>query len=86
MHILVHVMNSGPHLNHDGVTSGNYCMVTGFELSHSEECLQQRCQDSAGVSKPILIVLSQYQKQATVAWDTVDPCLLAEDRGPCCHG
>lgn len=72
MLILVHLMNSGPHLNHDGVTSGNYCMVTGFELSYSEECLQQRCQDSAGVSKLILTVLSQHQKQTTVAWDTVD--------------
>lgn len=70
--ILVRLMNSGPHLNHDGATSGNYCMVACFELSYSEKCLQQRCQDSAGISKLVLIVLSQYQKRATVAWDMVD--------------
>lgn len=70
-HILVHLMNSGPHLNRDGVTSGSYCMVTGFKLSYSEECLQQRCQDSAGIPKQILTVLPQYQKQATVAWDSM---------------
>lgn len=70
-HILVHLMSSGPRLTRDSLTSGSYCTVTGFEFSYSEECLQQRCQDSAGMSKLALIVLSQYQKQATVAWDMV---------------
>lgn len=64
-------MSSGPHLTHHSVTSGSYCMVTGFGFNYSEEYLQQRCQDSAGMSKPAFTVLSQYQKQATVAWDMV---------------
>ena len=31
MGVLAPLMNSGLHLNRDGVTSGSYCMVTGFE-------------------------------------------------------
>lgn len=77
--VLVHLVNSGPHLNHDDMTSGNSCMETGFELSSSEECLQQRCQDRAGIPKPVLVVLSQYQKKATVVWDMGwTPCLSGE--------
>lgn len=70
-HVLVHLMSSGPRLTHDSVTSGSYCMVTDFEFNYSEECLQQRCQDSASVAKPAFIVLSQYLKRAIIAWDMV---------------
>lgn len=58
-------MNSGPRLSRDGGTSGS----CGIKLSG--ECLQQRCQGSAGTQKLILIALSQDQKQAPILWDMV---------------
>lgn len=61
---LVHLMNSG-HSSWTGtVTSGHYCMGTGFEWSHLEQVLQQTCQDRGDMPKLILPVLLQWKKQA----------------------
>lgn len=58
------------------VTSGHYCMGTGFEWSHLEHALRQRYQDRVGMPKLILTVLLQWKKQAKLCGTLWSLCLL----------